>query len=287
MSQPAGVGQRRSRKEKIGGRGENAPVVLRETAAMTIMREMKIPLIILLALCVCAIVFQAQWRRPIIAVIQIMKGKKTVDDRVAQFGATVCARLAPAFEQVDVAYPPKKMMLVGLKAERMLEVWISGPDGEWKHLKNYPILGMSGKLGPKLKEGDMQVPEGIYRVESLNPNSLYHLALRVNYPNLEDLRRAGEDGRTELGSDIMIHGKNCSIGCLAMGDEAAEDLFILATQTGIDNVSIILSPVDLRSRPAPLQMTAAPKWIDELYSSIKTEMEKLGELTTNGACKLR
>jgi hypothetical protein len=37
-----------------------------------------------------------------------------------------------------------------------------------------------------------------------------------------------KDGRKNLGSNIMIHGKNCSVGCLAMGDEAAEELFVLA-----------------------------------------------------------
>ena len=104
---------------------------------------------------------------------------KTIADRVDQFGNTVKSRLAPAFDQIGVVYPPKRITLIGLKAEEKLPVWVSGTDKKWKHLKTYPILGMSGKLGPKLKEGDMQVPEGIYGLESLNPNSLYHLALRV------------------------------------------------------------------------------------------------------------
>ena len=153
---------------------------------------------------------------------------------------------APTSTRLDVAraYPPRRVTLVGLKAERTLQVWVSGDNGKWTHLCDYPIVGMSGVLGPKLKEGDMQVPEWLYRVESLNPNSLYHLALRVNYPNSQDRLWGKQDGRSELGSDIMIHEKACSIGCLAMGDEAAEDLFVLAAETGVDNVSIILSPVD-------------------------------------------
>jgi murein L,D-transpeptidase YafK len=135
--------------------------------------------LVLLALCVCAIPFRAQLRRPVVAVIQIMKGKKTVSDRVAQYGDAVRARLAPQFASAKVPYPPRRLTLVGLKADRLLQVWVSGEDGKWTHLRDYPILGMSGVLGPKLKEGDMQVPEGLYRVDSLNPNSLYHLALRV------------------------------------------------------------------------------------------------------------
>ena len=133
---------------------------------------------------------------------------------------------------------------------------------------------MSGKLGPKLKEGDRQVPEGIYELESLNPNSLYHLALRVSYPNTDDIRRGEMDGRPNLGSDIMIHGKNCSIGCLAMGDKAAEDLFVLAAQTGMENVTIILSPVDFRVRDLPSDMPAMPAWTQDLYETIRQELKK-------------
>lgn len=166
------------------------------------------------------------------------------------------------------------MTIIGLKEERIVQVWVSGEGGTWKHLKDYPILGMSGKLGPKLKEGDLQVPEGLYHVESLNPNSLYHLALRVNYPSSVDRRRASEEGRTEtgLGSDIMIHGKECSVGCLAMGDVAAEDLFILAATVGIENVTIILSPVDFRIRGLPKIMPPVPVWTKDLYASIRREL---------------
>jgi len=237
-------------------------------------------LLVVLALCICAIPFRAHLLMPVVAVIQIMKCKKTVSDRVSQYGDTVRARLAPQFAGAKVAYPPRRVTLVGLKTERTLQVWVSGDDGQWAHLRDYPILGMSGVLGPKLEEGDMQVPEGLYRVETLNPNSLFHLALRVNYPNSHDRLRGKQDGRSELGSDIMIHGKMCSIGCLAMGDEAAEDLFVLAAATGIDNVSIILAPVDFRTRKLPEPMPAIPTWGAELYGAIEKELRKLGGPTT-------
>lgn len=148
----------------------------------------------------------------------------------------------------------------------------------------YPILGISGALGPKMRQGDMQVPEGLYRVESLNPNSDYHLALRVNYPNGQDRLRGKQEGRSQLGSDIMIHGNTCSIGCLAMGDEAAEDLFILAAETGIDNVLVILAPVDFRTRDLPDPMPALPPWAGELYGTIKEELRKLGGQQPQAAC---
>ena len=121
----------------------------------------------------------------------------------------------------------------------------------------------------------MQVPEGLYRIESLNPNSTYHLALRVNYPNQFDKARGKLDAREDLGCDIMIHGKDCSIGCLAMGDKAAEDLFILAAKAGIRNVSVILTPVDFRVRELPGNMPPVPDWTPELYQQVETELIKL------------
>jgi murein L,D-transpeptidase YafK len=87
-----------------------------------------------------------------VAVVQIIKGKKTFGDRVAQYGDAVRARLAPQFAAAKVAYPPRLVTLVGLKAERTMQVWVSGGDDKWTHLRDYPILGMSGVLGPKLKE---------------------------------------------------------------------------------------------------------------------------------------
>ncbi|NJN46820.1 MAG: L,D-transpeptidase family protein [Candidatus Competibacteraceae bacterium] len=95
----------------------------------------------------------------------------------------------------------------------------------WQPIKHYPVLAASGTLGPKLCEGDRQVPEGIYRIKSLNPNSAYHLSLELDYPNAFDLRQAERDGRNNPGSAICIHGKAVSVGCLAMGDTAIEELY--------------------------------------------------------------
>ena len=201
--------------------------------------------------------------------------KKSVADRIREFGPSARERLAPDFERIGAAYPPKQMTLVGIKQDRQLEVWVGDPA---KLLKIYPILGASGHLGPKLREGDRQVPEGLYKIESLNPNSLYHLALRVNYPNAFNKEQGNQDGRDDLGGDIMIHGNTCSIGCLAMGDEAAEELFVLAAETGIPNITVILSPIDFRTQELPATMPNAPSWTPELYDAIKQELMKLKSL---------
>ena len=203
------------------------------------------------------------------------KGEKTIEQRVEQYGSAARGRLLPDFQKAGVAYPPKSVVFVGLKAEKRFEVWVGDDTSSLKQLKSYPILGASGVLGPKLRKGDRQVPEGLYRVELLNPNSNYHLSLRVSYPNEADQARGKAEGRQELGGDIMIHGGDKSAGCLAMGDEAAEDLFVLAADTGIQNIKIILSPVDFRVRELPTSMPAVPAWMPGVYDSIRTELRKL------------
>jgi len=194
--------------------------------------------------------------------LQTAKGRKTVQQRLEQYGQSVQERFLPYFEAAKIPYPPKKVIFVGLKHEKILEVWACGKENRFSLIRTYPILAASGRLGPKLKEGDRQVPEGLYRIESLNPNSIFHLSLRINYPNEFDRQQAERENRTNLGGDIMIHGSNASIGCLAMGDEAAEDLFILAAVTGIDNISVILSPVDFRKNVFPKVTYPSPEWKD-------------------------
>lgn len=211
--------------------------------------------------------------KPVRKTIHNLRGGQTVNDRLEQFGKTVRDRLTPEFEKIGASYPPAKIVLVGIKQEKRLEVWVSD-----RLLKSYPILGASGGLGPKLHQGDRQVPEGLYRIEALNPNSRYHLALRINYPNSFDKEKARIDGRSNLGSDIMIHGKSASVGCLAMGDEAAEDLFVLAAEAGLENISIILTPIDFRTQKLPENMPALPEWTKDLYSEIQQELAKLRDV---------
>lgn len=195
----------------------------------------------------------------------------TVEGRVREFGESVRKRMAPYFEKAGVPYPPRRITLIGLKEEKVLELYASDSrDGPERWIRSYPILAASGGPGPKLREGDSQVPEGVYGIELLNPNSLFHVSMRINYPNADDRAGAREDGRTNLGGDIMIHGSAVSIGCLAIGDEAAEELFVLVALAGLKNVKVILSPVDFRTR-SPDRM-ASPVWTTSLYSKIRKEL---------------
>ncbi|WP_245555269.1 L,D-transpeptidase family protein [Hahella ganghwensis] len=195
-------------------------------------------------------------------------GKRTVAEVIELYGADSRSRLQPLFEVAGVAYPPKELTFLAMKDSNQMELWAS--DGErWHKISNYDIKGASGGPGPKLREGDKQVPEGIYRVTGLNPNSAYHLSMKLNYPNSFDLKWAKLENRNEPGSNIFIHGKSLSIGCLAMGDEVIEDLFVLSNDVGIANIQVIIAPADPRMNKLLLPDGANP-WVQDLYHDIET-----------------
>lgn len=111
------------------------------------------------------------------------------------------------------------------KESRELEIWLQpGKGAEYQLWKTYPIAGMSGKLGPKLKRGDCQAPEGFYEVDAraLNPNSSFHLSFNIGYPNAYD------QALNRTGNFIMVHGDQVSIGCFAMTDPAIEEIYLIA-----------------------------------------------------------
>jgi hypothetical protein len=194
-----------------------------------------------------------------------LTGKRSVAEVIELYGAAAERALRPSFEAAGVNFPPARVALLAVKEDRQLELWaVGGPDDRWRLVKRYAVLGASGVLGPKLREGDRQVPEGVYRVVGLNPNSAYHLSMKLDYPNAFDLAWAGKEGRTSPGSDIFIHGKSASIGCLAMGDPAIEELFYLAHRVGIENIQVVIAPQDPRVTPL-VPPASAPHWVGELY----------------------
>ncbi len=146
-------------------------------------------------------------------------------DRAAIAAGRVKPLLECDLKAIGVTYPPKRLLLRAFKTEKRLDVWVGNGTGKLKKFKSYPIVAMSGKTGPKRKEGDRQVPEGIYQIDRFNPKSQFHLSLGISYPNAADKLFAD---RESPGSDIFIHGSNKSIGCLAMGDPAIEEIYTLA-----------------------------------------------------------
>ena len=208
-----------------------------------------------------------------------LRRRRTVDEAVAVFGPAARARMAPRFDSAGIAYPPPAVTLIGLKAERRLEVWAANSSGRPALIADYPVIAASGGPGPKLREGDRQVPEGLYPITFLNANSRFHLSLRVGYPNAEDRARAAAEGRGNLGGDIMIHGAGGSIGCLALTDDAIEELFVLAADVGIAAVQAILVPHDLRGGPIPAIPPGAPAWTAARYRTLHAAM---GQFASSG-----
>lgn len=202
-----------------------------------------------------------------------VRGQRQVSDVVARNGHSARLRLQSYFDNARIAYPPTKATFLAFKQEKTLELWADkGP--RWVYVRSYPVLAASGQAGPKLRQGDCQVPEGIYRVDWLNPNSSYYLSIKINYPNNFDRQKAALDKRTDLGGDIFIHGKDVSIGCLAMGDEAIEELFTLVNDVGKDRIRVIIAPNDIRKSAHVINSNSNIPWLPELYGILSQELKE-------------
>lgn len=178
------------------------------------------------------------------------------EDRVAAARVRVEAELRATFKRAGAAYPPTALFIRAFKREGQLEMWAPGADGKFINVSAYRILAASGVAGPKRMEGDGQVPEGFYEIERFNPKSLFHLSLGINYPNAAD-RILSDPQRP--GGDIFIHGKDATIGCLPMGDNMIEQIYLAATDT-------VKKPVVVHIFPARMSGKAWIPWRDELVA---------------------
>ena len=202
-----------------------------------------------------------------------VQSELTVAETIKLYGKEARSRLAPHFKNARIKYPPTKLTMLCLKKEELLILFAPDANGELKQIAGYPIIGTSGKAGPKLKEGDLQIPEGFYQVPGLYPNSIAHLGIRVNYPNIQDRKRAKIDHRTKLGGDILIHGSYWSTGCLAMGNSAIEELYVLANDVGCKNIDLTFAPCDLRKVKPDVDFRNQPKWLPQLYKELKEKLK--------------
>jgi len=154
------------------------------------------------------------------------------------------------------------VFLRAFKESSELELWVEKDKGKpWELFHTWQIAAWSGQLGPKLREGDGQTPEGFYEVKNgqLNPRSTFHLSFNIGYPNGYDRHH----GRT--GSLIMVHGSNVSIGCLAMTDPVIEQLYLLveaALAGGQQRVPVHLFPFRMTAERMAEAETEAGEWLD-------------------------
>jgi len=159
--------------------------------------------------------------------------------------------------------PGAPMMIRIFKQTKEFEVWKQAKSGEFKLFKTYEICAYSGGLGPKVKEGDRQSPEGFYNITPglMNPNSNYYLAFNTGFPNKFD--RAW--GRT--GSELMVHGDCSSRGCYSMTDEGIAEIYALARETFAGGSTVIQMQIfPFRMTPKALAQFAndanLPFWQD-------------------------
>jgi murein L,D-transpeptidase YafK len=138
----------------------------------------------------------------------------------------ISAATLAEMDRLDTS-PSKPTLIRAYKKEAELEIWKMKSDGQYALLKTYPMCRWSGQLGPKKREGDMQVPEGFYAIApgQMNPTSHYYLSFNVGYPNAYD--RAYD----RTGGNVMVHGVCSSAGCFSMTDEQVADIYAIARES--------------------------------------------------------
>lgn len=198
---------------------------------------------------------------------------KAMDHAITKYGLPQEQKIKNMFEERKISFPPYEIALLAFKKEKKIELWGKNENGAWARIHNYPLAASSGKLGPKLKENDLQIPEGIYHLTEFNPFSNWHLSMMIDYPNEFDKIHAKQDGRKKLGYNIFIHGKSASAGCLAIGNKAIDALFLLVYRVGLNHVKLIIAPNDLRVEKPSTDLKNQPKWLPALYYKIKTELK--------------
>jgi murein L,D-transpeptidase YafK len=135
------------------------------------------------------------------------------------------SRIIKLFKDSGFSGMPKFIYWRSFKLEDELELWATDSSNmPYRKVKTYHVCKGSGDLGPKRKFGDMQVPEGLYYIERFNPNSTFHLSLKIAYPNESDLVFADKENP---GNEIYMHGGCVSVGCLPMTDSVITEIYWL------------------------------------------------------------
>lgn len=139
-----------------------------------------------------------------------------------------------------------QLYIRAFKYEKEIELWAKNrQDSNYQLINTYPVCALSGEIGPKRKQGDLQIPEGFYHINRFNPSSNFHLSLGINYPNKSD-QILGSRGK--LGGDIFIHGNCVTIGCLPITDNLIKELYVYcieAKNNGQVKIPVTIFPAKL------------------------------------------
>jgi murein L,D-transpeptidase YafK len=196
------------------------------------------------------------------------------------------------FSERKIRYDGFHLFIRAFKKEQKLEAWIREKGKEsYTLLHTYDFCAVSGTLGPKRKEGDYQIPEGVYSIHHFNPLSKFYLSLGVNYPNASD--RILSDPK-EPGGNIYIHGNCVTIGCIPLTDDKIKELYVLALEAsnnGQDKIPVHIFPARLSTaelntlKPEfPAKTIAFWENLKIVYDDFeKTKIVKTVRVTNTGA----
>lgn len=152
-----------------------------------------------------------------------------------------------------------RLFIRAFKKEQLVEVWASDSQRHtFELLVTYPFCTTSGVLGPKRKEGDLQIPEGIYHINHFNPQSNFYLSLGINYPNAAD-QLLGDPKYP--GGSIYIHGDCVTIGCIPITDDKIKELYLLvieAKNSGQEKIQVHIFPAKLKEGVPEVLAQAQP-----------------------------
>lgn len=188
------------------------------------------------------------------------------------------------FERVKIAYSQKwaglqsdlekkavkggfSLYLAAYKNEGKLELWLKAKGKtSYSLFKTYDFSAHSGTLGPKVKEGDGQTPEGFYVINAFNPISNFYLSLGVSYPNALDVLRSGKN---KPGGDIYIHGNQVTIGCIPLTDDKIKEVYVMAVEArnnGQKDIPVYIFPFKMNKENLNQHLSHFPQqkvfWAD-------------------------
>ncbi len=165
-------------------------------------------------------------------------------ERVHKAQSTKLSVLEKSFQSAGLEFPPKEMFIRIFKKEETVELWARSTEtGSFCFIKSWPFCKNSGKLGPKRREGDLQIPEGFYHIVNFNPTSKFYLSLRINYPNASD-KILGDPEKP--GGDIYIHGGCQTKGCIPIWDDEIQELYLTAVYAksqGQEKIPVHIFPI--------------------------------------------
>ncbi len=134
--------------------------------------------------------------------------------------------IAKVLKDNDIKIEELNILIVSYKAEKELDIYAKKKnETAYKKILSYTICSSSGKLGPKRRQGDNQVPEGFYHIDRFNPVSNFYMSLGLNYPNKADKIKSKA---SDPGGDIFIHGDCVTIGCMPMTDDKIKEIYLFA-----------------------------------------------------------